>query len=193
MNHIAKSGLSKILAVCILATALAVSAVDAGAATKNQAPSPQSGTYDAWLTGQVHHELVMIPWLSVFDNLEYRVQGTTVVLSGQVTQPVIKSEAESAVKHIEGVQEVDNQIQVLPLSPFDQRIRFDELRAIYSYPTLNHYSAGTMPGIHIVVDNGHVTLEGVVDSQADKNTAGIRANGVPDVFSVTNNLRVQKE
>jgi hyperosmotically inducible protein len=133
----------------------------------------------------------MLPWYSVFDNLEYSVQGNKVVLAGQVVRPVLKDEAASAVKHIEGVEEVDNQIEVLPVSNFDDQIRRAELREIYSFPSLQRYGLGTIPGIHIIVRNGHVTLEGVVDNQTDKNLAGLRANSVPNVFSVTNNLRVQ--
>ena len=159
----------------------------AAAQGSNRNQSPNS---EAWLAGQVRHQLAMLPWYSVFDNLEYSVQGNKVVLAGQVVRPVLKDEAASAVKHIEGVEEVDNQIEVLPVSGFDDQIRRAELREIYSFPSLQRYGMGTIPGIHIIVNNGHVTLEGVVDNQTDKNLAGIRANSVPNVFSVTNNLRV---
>jgi hyperosmotically inducible periplasmic protein len=137
------------------------------------------------------HELLMLPYYSVFDNLEFQVaNGNTVILSGQVTRPVLKSDAENAVKKIEGVEKVVNNIEVLPPSPMDDRIRHAEYRAIYGYDGLSRYSWGTVPSIHIIVKNGHVTLVGAVDSEADKNMAGIRANTVPGVFSVTNNLRV---
>ncbi len=147
--------------------------------------------YEQWLSRQVRHKLLMLPWYTVFDNLEYSVHGYRVTLEGQVTRPVLKSDAESAVKHIEGVEGVDNRIEVLPLSPFDDRIRRAEYRAIYSYPMLQRYSLGANPSIHIIVKNGNVTLEGVVANQADRNVANIRANGVPDVFSVTNHLAVE--
>ena len=143
------------------------------------------------VTREVRHELVMIPQLSIFDNLAYKVDGGTVTLLGQVRNPVIKDSAERAVKGIEGVQRVDNQIEVLPLSSNDDRIRHQVARAIFNDSRLFPYSLGAVPPIHIIVKGGHVSLEGVVDSQTDKNVAGIRANGVPGVFSVTNNLRVE--
>ena len=178
----------------ILATGVSVSATSslaaASASNRNQSPSG-SQTSEAWLANQVRHQLVMLPWYSVFDNLEYSVQGNKVVLAGQVVRPILKDEAASAVKHIEGVEEVDNQIEVLPVSNFDDQIRRAELREIYSFPSLQRYGLGTIPGIHIIVNNGHVILEGVVDNQTDKNLAGLRAHSVPNVFSVTNNLRVQ--
>jgi len=142
------------------------------------------------LANKVRHELVMLPYYNVFDSLSYQVEGNTVTLSGEVTRPVLKSDAERAVKHVEGVQNVVNNIKVLPLSPFDNQIRRATYRAIFSYASLYRYALGTLPSIHIIVENGHVTLEGVVDNEADKNIAYIRANGVPGVFSVTNDLHV---
>jgi hyperosmotically inducible protein len=160
------------------------------AGTGQQAPARDSAGYETWLTHQVRHELVMLPFYSVFDNLQYKVEGGKVTLLGQVTRPNIKSDAESAVKHIEGVEAVDNQIQVLPTSFNDDRIRRATFRAIYSYPTLQMYALRSVPTIHIIVDNGHVTLEGSVARESDKDVAGIRANAVPGAFSVTNNLHV---
>ena len=142
------------------------------------------------LTREVRHELVMLPYYGVFDNLAYRVDGSTITLIGQVTRPTLKSDAESAVKHIEGVTRVDNEIQVLPLSSMDDQIRMAEYRAIYGQPGLDRYAMQAVPPIHIIVSNGNVTLEGVVDTQADKEQANIRANTVNGVFKVTNNLRV---
>jgi len=113
-------------------------------------------------------------------------------LLGQVVRPSLKSDAESVVKHIEGVEKVDNQIEVLPPSPMDDRIRVRLFRAIYQYPALQKYELGVQKPIRIIVKNGHVTLEGVVDNEADKNLAGLRANGVSGTFSVTNNLQVVK-
>jgi len=141
---------------------------------------------------EVRHELVMLPFVNVFDNLAFRVDGYKVTLLGQVTNPTVRTDAEKAVKGIEGVEEVDNQIEVLPLSPNDDRLRRALFRAIYGYGPLEKYSLGVIKPIRIIVKGGHVTLEGVVDSQADKDMAGLRANGVSGVFSVTNNLQVVK-
>jgi hyperosmotically inducible protein len=142
------------------------------------------------MSEQVRHELVMLPYFSIFDNLGYRVDGNVVTLYGYVTRPVLKSDAQNVVKRVEGVARVINNIEVLPLSPMDDRIRVATARAIYGYGPMQRYGLGTQPPIRIIVKNGNVTLEGVVDNQADKNIAGIRANGVPGVFSVTNDLRV---
>jgi hyperosmotically inducible protein len=139
---------------------------------------------------EVRHELVTQPYYTVFDNLAYRVNGYTVTLEGQVTNPVLKTDAEKSVKKIEGVQSVVNNIEVLPLSPMDNRIRRAVYRAVYGQPSLEMYSLRAVPTIHIVVKNGHVTLTGAVGNQGDKQRAGIAANGVPGVFSVTNDLLV---
>jgi hyperosmotically inducible periplasmic protein len=180
-------------ALSILFTLLLILGMGSGiaAATRPNAQAPtDAGQYQVWLMQQVHHKLAMLPWYSVFDNLEYKVEGAKVTLIGQVVRPVLKSDAESAVRSIEGVREVDNQIEILPPSPMDFRIRREEYRSIYSFPPLQRYSMGVIPGIHIIVKNGQVTLEGVVDNQADKDAANIRALLVPGVFSVTNNLRI---
>jgi hyperosmotically inducible protein len=140
---------------------------------------------------QVRHELLMLPYLGVFDNIAYKVDGYTVTLLGQVVRPTLKSDSENVVKHIEGVEKVDNQIEVLPASPMDDGLRRQLYRSIYRYPALQKYALGVQKPIRIIVKNGHVTLEGVVDNEGDKNIAGLRANGVPNVFSVTNNLRVE--
>jgi osmotically-inducible protein OsmY len=144
----------------------------------------------ATLEAKVRHELLMLPYYNVFDNLEFTVQGSKVTLLGEVTWPTVKSDAGNVVKAIPGVTSVDNEIKVLPLSPFDNQIRFAEWRAIYSQPSLQRYGMGAIPSIHIIVDNGNVTLVGEVNNQMDRQLAGIRANQVPGVFSVTNNLRV---
>src|SRR5579862_3660352 len=128
---------------------------------------------------EVRHQLVMLPYYGVFDNLSFRVDGSKVTLFGQVTRPTLKSDAGNVVKKIEGVTQVDNQIEVLPLSPMDDRIRFAEYRAIYGDPSLGtRYGYRALPSIHIIVKNGQVTLEGVVANQGDKNLINIRANGV---------------
>jgi len=141
---------------------------------------------------EVRHELLMLPYLDVFDNIAYKVDGYNVTLVGQVTRPTLKSDAEHVVKGIEGVEKVDNQIEVLPPSSMDDRIRIRLYRAIYGYPSLQKYDLGVNKPIRIIVKSGHVSLEGVVDNDADKNVAGIRANSVSGIFSVNNNLRVVK-
>lgn len=166
----------------VLTGALVVAPLFLAASTKT--PAPRS------LESKVRHELVMLPYYNVFDNLEFQIDGNRVTLLGQVTRPTLKSDAEAVVKRIAGVGSVDNRIEVLPLSSFDDRIRFAELRAIYSQPGLDRYGLGAIPSIHIIVANGNVTLVGVVNSETDKNLASIRANLVPGVFSVTNHLRV---
>jgi hyperosmotically inducible protein len=153
---------------------------------RNQ-PSPRS---EERITREVRHELLMLPYFGVFDNIAFKVDGSTVTLLGQVTRPVLKSDAENAVKHIEGVDKVINQIEVLPPSSMDDQLRIRLYRAIYGDPALEKYALGVQKPIRIIVKNGHVTLEGVVDNEADKNLAGLRANGVPGIFSVTNNLQV---
>lgn len=144
------------------------------------------------ISREVFHELVMLPQLTIFDNLQFKVDGSKVTLMGQVENAFLKDSAEKVVKKIEGVESVDNQIEVLPASANDDRIRRQVAQAIFSDDRLFRYSMGSVPPIHIIVKNGHVTLEGVVDSQVDKDTAFIRANGVPGVFSVENHLKVQK-
>jgi hyperosmotically inducible periplasmic protein len=141
---------------------------------------------------EVRHEILMLPYFGVFDNLTYKVNGYNVTLMGQVVRPVTRSDAENAVKHIEGVEHVDNQIEVLPPSSMDDGLRRRLFRAIYQYPPLQKYALGVQKPIRIIVKNGHVTLEGVVDSEADKNMVNLRANGVSGSFSVTNNLEVVK-
>jgi len=160
-------------------------------ASANAQSSAASQRAQERIVREVRHELVMLPQYSIFDNLAYKVDGNTVTLIGQVKNAVLKDSAEKVVKGIEGVEKVDNQIEILPPSPNDDRIRRATARAIFNEPRLFRYSMGAVPPIHIIVKSGHVTLEGVVDNQTDKDVAGIRANGVPGVFSVTNNLRVE--
>lgn len=143
---------------------------------------------------EVRHELVMLPFYGVFDNLSYKVDSDgTVTLLGQVARPVLKSDAENSVKRIEGVERVVNNIEVLPASPADDRIRREVYRAIYGNSALSEYQLRAVPPIHIIVKGGHVTLEGVVARTMDKQIAGVQANSVPGIFSVTNNLAVEEE
>lgn len=134
----------------------------------------------------------MLPFYSVFDNLEFSVTGYRVELLGQTIRPTLKSDAEAVVRRIEGVESVANRIEVLPESFNDDRIRLGVYRAVYSHPALDRYALQVVPRIHIIVKNGNVTLVGVVANEMDKNIALIQANGAAGVFSVTNRLRVEK-
>jgi hyperosmotically inducible protein len=144
------------------------------------------------LSAEVRHELNMIPEFTIFDNLAYRVDGRTVTLFGQVRDAIVKDSAEARVKHLEGVERVDNQIEILPASFNDDRIRRQVARAVFNDSRLSSYAIQSVPPIHIIVKNGHVNLEGVVRTQTDKDDAFIRANGVSGVFSVENNLQVEQ-
>ena len=164
--------------------------------TPQQGGSPEQASQarvQAYLIKEVRHELVMLPYYNLFDWLEYEVQADgTVILRGQVISPTLKADAESAMRRIEGVKQVVNQIEFLPLSPNDDRIRRAGYRAIYDENSpLFHYALQVVPSIHIIVKNGNLTLKGVVDSQADSDFANIKARGIPDVFEVKNELRVE--
>jgi BON domain-containing protein len=139
----------------------------------------------------VRHELVMLPWFGVFDNLEFQVNGDEVLLSGHVTRPTLKTDAGRVVGRIEGVTKVVNNIEVLPLSSLDNQIRVATYRSIYGFSALSRYNWGPVPPIHIIVKNGNVTLAGFVANETDRNIAALRANGVSGVFSVDNNLKVE--
>jgi len=170
-----------------LGSFLAAAALSAASFAYASGPAPVPKTLEA----RVLHEINMLPYYGVFDSLSFRVDGSKVTLLGKVWQPWLKDQAESAVKHIEGVAQVDDQIEVLPLSNFDDQIRRSAYRAIYGYGPLNRYLLGTHPAIHIVVKNGNVTLTGVVANTMDREMAYVRANGVHGAFSVTNELRVE--
>lgn len=191
-NNVKKS----ILTVLVLLGLITVVPLGVWASPKSQ--DQKTGGTKVWAPGQerlqreVLHQLRLLPYYTIFDNLSFQVNGNVVELSGQVRQPVLKSDAEGVVKHIEGVERVVNNIEVLPTSNFDDQIRFAEARTIYRQPGFEKYGFQSMPPIHIIVKNGHVTLVGVVANEMDKNLAGIRANGVAGVFSVTNDLRVEK-
>ena len=144
------------------------------------------------LEREVRHELVMLPFYGVFDNLAFKVTGYNVVLIGQVTRPTLRADAEQVVKRIEGVEGVTNNIEVLPLSSNDDRIRLAVYRALFSDTSLSRYALQAVPPIHIIVKGGHVTLEGVVANEGDRTVANIRARQVPGAFSVTNHLRIEE-
>lgn len=169
-----------------------VLALSLGGGLGAQERRPPSEKGQMRLQKEIRHELVTLPFYDVFDNLAYKVEGGTVTLFGQVTRPTLKTDAERAVKDIEGVERVDNRIEVLPVSPNDDRIRRAVYRAIYGTEGLDRYAMRAVPTIHIIVRNGHVFLEGAVATEADKNLANIKANGVSGVFSVTNNLHVDR-
>ena len=186
----------------LLFSVLAFTTLSSIAALANPAPQDQDNRQVGSLSQkgtdrinkEVRHELVMLSFYGVFDNLAYRVDPDgTVTLLGRVSRPSLKSDAENAVKHIEGVEKVVNNIEVLPTSINDDRIRRDTYRAIYGNDTLSQYQLRAVPPIHIIVNNGHVTLEGVVARQMDKQIAGTQANQVQGTFSVTNNLQVEEQ
>ncbi len=141
---------------------------------------------------EVRHEILLLPYYGVFDNITYSVSGYNVTLMGRVTNPTLKQDAGNVVKHIEGVEKVDNQIEVLPPSPMDDGLRLKLYRSIYGFGPLEKYAMPVIKPIRIIVKNGNVTLEGVVDNETDKNLANVRANTVSGIFSVTNNLKVVK-
>ena len=147
--------------------------------------------FEEWLSKEVNHQLVLLPWYSVFDNLQYKISGSEVTLLGQVLLDRTKSEAENRVEQIEGVTKVHNNIEILPASPMDDRIRRAAFRAIFRDPVLEMYAQGSVLPVHIIVKGGHVTLEGAVLNEGHKTLAGTRARSVSGVFSVTNNLRIE--
>jgi hyperosmotically inducible protein len=186
-----KKGLNTFLAA-VLALGTTGLSFAASADQTSQATSSADARIEQRLPGEVRHELNMIPQFTIFDNLAYRVDGRTVTLFGQVRDAIVKDSAEARVKHLEGVERVDNQIEILPASFNDDRIRRRVALAVFNDPRLSNYAIQPVPPIHIIVKNGHVNLEGVVRTQTDKDDAFIRANGVPGVFSVDNNLQVEQ-
>jgi osmotically-inducible protein OsmY len=180
--------LSMVLAMGTAGTALASSNGD----VSQPVAANEGSRHEQRLAGEVRHQLAMIPQVTVFDNLAYRVDGGTVTLVGQVRNAVIKDVAEKSIKRLEGVERVDNKIEILPASFNDDRIRRQVARAVFNDARLSNYAIQPVPPIHIIVKNGHVNLEGVVRTQTDKDDAFIRANGVSGVFSVENNLQVEQ-
>jgi len=178
----------RILATFLLLGSLALAQSGSTPQLATRPGNPNSN--EQFIAKEVRHELVMLPYYSIFDDLEYQVKGDTVILSGAVVTPTLKSDAENVVKKIEGVNKVVNNIKVLPLSPSDDEIRRRVARAVFGTDGLYRYSMSAVPPVHIIVENGHVTLKGVVDSEGDKTLANVAANQVPGVFSVTNDLQV---
>ena len=149
---------------------------------------------EARLQKEIRHQLLQLPYYGVFDDLAFKTEGGTVTLMGVVTQPSLKRDAESVIKRVEGVTNVVNQIEVLPLSPNDDQIRRATYRAIYGDSTLStRYGFRALPSIHILVKNGHVQLEGWVANKFDYDLVNIRAKGVPGAFSVANDLQIESE
>lgn len=179
--------MSRTLIVTLFAVGLATPLIPF-AQTQREVPAPA----EERIQREVRHEILMLPYYSVFDNITYKVEGYNVTLMGQVTQPVLKKDVENVVKRIEGVEKVNNQIEVLPTSGMDDQLRRKVYRAIYGYDALERYAMPVVKPIRIIVKNGNLTLEGVVDNEMDKNMVNVQANGVSGVFSVTNNLRVVK-
>ena len=173
----------------LLALAISLAILTAVAVNQNAAAQADARSQER-IAREVRHELLMLPWFGVFDYIAFRVDGGTVTLMGQVVRPSLKSDAENALKRIEGVERVENKIEVLPPSSMDDGLRLALYRAIYGYAPLEKYALGVQKPIRIIVKSGQVTLEGVVDSEADKNLVTLRANSVPGIFSVTNNLQV---
>jgi hyperosmotically inducible protein len=154
--------------------------------------NPNNTVNDANTIRKIRKELVTLPFYGVFDNLAFKYEEGVVTLYGQVSRPTLKKDAARVVERLAGVDQVINRIEVLPLSNFDDRIRIAVYRAIYRQPGLDRLSLQAVPPIHIIVKNGNVTLEGVVANKGDATRAFIAANGVSGVFSVKNNLRVEK-
>ena len=182
-----RPGKAMVLAAALMITTSMAPAVLAAPA------SPDAVTALAPIDKEIRKELVTLPWYGVFDNLAFERNGGTVTLYGQVVRPTTRSDAEARVKRIPGVERVVNKIEVLPLSPYDDAIRMRTYRAVFGRNGLSRYAMGANPSIHIIVDRGRVTLEGVVDNKMDSQLAYMAARGVPGVFQVTNNLRVESD
>lgn len=165
-----------------------------GATPAQKASAEEAGEKPAEaLARQVRHQLLVLPFFSVFDNLAFTMEGDKVTLSGQVVRPTLKAHAEAAVKSLEGVGTVVNQIEVLPVSPTDNEIRRATYQAIYRDRTLKKYAVLAVPPIHIIVKNGALSLEGEVETESDRGLAESRAGSVANVSGVTNHLSVRKK
>lgn len=177
----------------IQSTAIVVGTLLIGTCLQAAPARPQIRQPSNYIEREVRHQLVTQPFYTIFDDLKFQANGNTVTLMGEVVNPTLKSDAENAVKHVEGVEKVINNIKVLPVSPNDDKIRRAEYRAIYGDPNMLRYAMQAVGPIHIIVENGHVTLVGVVRDDMDKNVAGLRAKTVSGAFSVDNQLQVEKQ
>jgi hyperosmotically inducible protein len=171
-----------------LIAVFAITASGAFAASPIKNDTPQLSNIEK----KVRKELISASWDGVFDNLAFEVNGSTVTLYGQVYRPITRSRAEKFVKDVNGIEQVINKIEVLPLSGFDDRIRVQAVSSVNSTAGLYRYLLGTNPSLRIIVRNGHVTLEGMVSDETDKRLAFFAVNSIPGVFSVTNNLRTER-
>jgi hyperosmotically inducible protein len=176
---------NRILALVAMLAIATTAALGAPKTTDGQFMSQEQ------VSKKVRHELVTLPYYGIWDNLAYKVEGSTVTLYGQVVRPSTRKDAERRVRKIKGVEQVVNNIEVLPLSSFDDSTRVRTARALSRTGGLYRYLLGANPSLHIIVNNGHVALEGVVANKGDRQLAYIVARGVPGAFSVTNNLRVE--
>lgn len=166
-------------------------AIAASAAIAAPVASADQKIDDMRTANKVRKQLVTLPYYGVFDNLAYNIEGSTVTLYGQVVRATTRKDAERRVKKIEGIERVINNIQVLPVSGFDDSIRARAYRTIFRTGGLYRYAMGANPSLHIIVSRGHITLEGVVANKMDAQLANMAANSVPGAFSVTNNLRIE--
>jgi hyperosmotically inducible protein len=174
----------------LLGQVLLTGALLAGTGLAADKVNPNVPRTDDEIAKSVRHELLMYPYYGVFDDINFTVDRAHVTLNGFVTEPVKKSDIEKIVAKLPGVEGVSGNIQVLPLSPMDNRLRRQIAAAIYRFPALSRYGLGTHPSIHIIVNNGHVMLTGVVDSETDKNLAAIRASSAMSFGAIVNNLQV---
>ena len=180
---------SGILGKAAMAAALLLTAGIAGA---SNGPDAAAQSSDEALAKQVRHQIVTYPHYTIWDDISFRVNRGNVLLVGDVNQPYKKSDLQKIVAHVPGVVSVNNQLKVLPLSNMDDRLRLQVARAIYGDPSLSRYGMQALPPIHIIVDNGHVTLTGVVSTSMDKQVAGVRASTVGLSFGpINNNLQVE--
>lgn len=186
INNLRRKFAGLTLAASLTVAFLAAPQLSAASATSTQ-------TDEQRLAAKIRKELITLPFYGVFDHFRFELQGRKVILHGQVTRPTLESSAIKVVKAIPGIEEVENHIEVLPLSRFDDQLRLALYRNIFGQSSLGRYTLGAIPSIHILVKNGNVVLEGKVMNEMDKNLAGIFANQVNGVFAVTNNLTVEKK
>ncbi len=189
-TDMSKKNGKRLLAIASTLSLLVIAHVSmAATSTRTDPAAPKNQPLS--MSEQVRHELAMLPRLNVFDNLSFSIKDSnTVVLSGEVVRPILKSDAEAAVKHIAGVSKVINNIEVLPLSPFDDAIRVRTYRAIFSIPGFEKYAVQAVSPIRIIVKNGNITLAGFIGSRLEKTEADMATRLIPGVFSVTDDLAI---